>query len=235
MPSRNKGTAKMVLVAKLRWRGALSGNSACASAEARSARASTSPASTARPATSPQTTRQAFASARSTPLAHGRPRDRGSRPLTRICASRDAVAEPSGALCNAVQHGLDIGGRAADDAEDLGRGRLLLERFGQFAVARLQLVEHPHVLDRDRRLVGEGLDQFDLLRGERPHLGAVDRQGSDRHPVANERRGEARPDPLAFDRLLDVRILARQVERQEVVEVQRSAGRSWPGRSTTRG
>ena len=29
--------------------------------------------------------------------------------------------------------------------------------------ARLHLVEQPHVLDRDHRLVGEGLDQLDLL------------------------------------------------------------------------
>ena len=49
-----------------------------------------------------------------------------------------------------------------------GRG-LLLQRLGQLARARLHLVEQPHVLDRDHRLVGEGRDQFDLLVGERPH------------------------------------------------------------------
>ena len=31
--------------------------------------------------------------------------------------------------------------------------------------ARLHLVEQPHVLDRDHRLVGEGLHQLDLLVG----------------------------------------------------------------------
>ena len=40
----------------------------------------------------------------------------------------------------------------------------------KLARARLHLVEQPHVLDRDHRLVGEGRDQFDLLVGERPHL-----------------------------------------------------------------
>ena len=50
--------------------------------------------------------------------------------------------------------------------------RLLLQRLGQFARARLHLVEQPHVLDRDHRLVGEGRDQLDLLVGERPHLRA---------------------------------------------------------------
>ena len=33
-----------------------------------------------------------------------------------------------------------------------------------------QLVEQPRVLDRDDRLVGEVLDQLDLLVGERPHV-----------------------------------------------------------------
>ena len=40
--------------------------------------------------------------------------------------------------------------------QDLGGRGLLLERF-------LGLVEQPHVLDRDHRLVGEGLQQRDLV------------------------------------------------------------------------
>ena len=34
---------------------------------------------------------------------------------------------------------------------------------GQVAVARLQLLEQPHVLDGDHGLVGEGLEERDLL------------------------------------------------------------------------
>ncbi|HTO90073.1 MAG TPA: hypothetical protein VMJ70_02980, partial [Candidatus Sulfotelmatobacter sp.] len=69
---------------------------------------------------------------------------------------------------------LNVGRRAADDAQDLrGRG-LLLERLGEFAVARLELVEQPHVLDRDHRLVGEDLEQRDLLLGERADFGPAD-------------------------------------------------------------
>ena len=49
-----------------------------------------------------------------------------------------------------VEDRLEIGRRAGDDAEDLARRRLLLQRL-------LGLVEQPHVLDRDDRLVGEGL------------------------------------------------------------------------------
>ena len=40
--------------------------------------------------------------------------------------------------------------------------------FLKLARARLHLVEQPHVLDRDHRLVGEGGEQLDLLVGERP-------------------------------------------------------------------
>ena len=58
--------------------------------------------------------------------------------------------------------GCDVGWRAADDPQDLAGGRLLLQRLGEVVVARLQLLEQPHVLDRDDRLVGEGLEQRDL-------------------------------------------------------------------------
>ena len=54
--------------------------------------------------------------------------------------------------------------------------------------ARLHLVEQAHVLDRDHRLVGEGLDDLDLPLGEFPRLGA---RQDDRalHPVASRNSG----------------------------------------------
>ena len=39
--------------------------------------------------------------------------------------------------------------------------------FRQLFRARLHLLEQPHVLDRDHRLVGESLNELDLLIGER--------------------------------------------------------------------
>ena len=42
-----------------------------------------------------------------------------------------------------------------------------------------QLREQAHVLDGDHRLVGEGLEQRDLLVGERPDLAATDEDGAD--------------------------------------------------------
>ena len=55
-----------------------------------------------------------------------------------------------------LEHRLRVGHRAADHAQHFGRRGLLLERL-------LRLVEQAHVLDRDHRLVGEGLQQGDLL------------------------------------------------------------------------
>ena len=43
----------------------------------------------------------------------------------------------------------------------------MLQRLAQFRVALLELLKQPHVLDGDHGLVGEGLEQGDLLVGER--------------------------------------------------------------------
>jgi hypothetical protein len=74
-----------------------------------------------------------------------------------------------------VEHRREVAGRGVDDLQDLGRGDLLLQRLGDPAIALLelpiavlQLLEQPGVLDGDDRLVGESLDQLDLLGGERP-------------------------------------------------------------------
>ena len=103
------------------------------------------------------------------------------------------------ALCDGVQHRLEVRGRARDDSQDLGGGGLLLERLGQLAVARLQLGEQADVLDRDDRLVGEGLEQRDLLVGERANLLATDEDGADGRAVAEQRHGE--DGPVAGTRL----------------------------------
>ncbi len=52
--------------------------------------------------------------------------------------------------------GCVVGDRLADDLQYLGRGGLPLQRL-------LRLVEQPRVLDRDHRLVGEGLQQRHLF------------------------------------------------------------------------
>ena len=61
-----------------------------------------------------------------------------------------------------VEHRLQVERRAADDLQHVGGRGLLLQRLGEIARPRLHLVEQAHVLDRDDRLVGEGLDELDL-------------------------------------------------------------------------
>jgi hypothetical protein len=58
-----------------------------------------------------------------------------------------------------VEHWRQLAGGARNDAEYVGGGGLLLERFAQ-------LVEQPRILDSDDRLGGEILDQLDLLAAE---------------------------------------------------------------------
>ena len=75
---------------------------------------------------------------------------------------------------------------------------LMLERncdlcwlaISQLTALFLNFVEQPHVLDRDRRLIGEGADQLDLLFGEGPHLGARQRQYTDRNALAQHRNAK---------------------------------------------
>ena len=59
---------------------------------------------------------------------------------------------PRGALDDRVEDRLHIRRRAADDAEHLGRRRLMLQGLAQFRVAFLQFLEQPNILDGDHGL-----------------------------------------------------------------------------------
>ena len=90
-----------------------------------------------------------------------------------LAESQHHVIDPTNprrALDDGVEHRLHVRGRAADDAEHLGRCRLMLQRLAQFCVALLSSLNKPHILDGDHGLVGEGFEQFDLFVGERPDL-----------------------------------------------------------------
>ncbi len=65
--------------------------------------------------------------------------------------------------------------------------------FGELGGARLHLVEQPHVLDRDHRLVGKGGDQLDLPVGERPNLVTRQDDHADRAAFAQQRNAENGP------------------------------------------
>ena len=98
-----------------------------------------------------------------------------------------AVRQARRRLGDRPHHGLDVGRRARNHAKDVARRRLLLQRLGDGAVLLLQLLEQAHVLDGDDRLVREGLEQRDLLVGERAHFLPPDVDGADRHPLAHQR------------------------------------------------
>ena len=101
----------------------------------------------------------------------------------------DALEQVDTAFHDRIEHRLHVGRRAADDPQDLrGRG-LLVERLGDLAVARLQLLEQPRVLDRDHCLIGEGLQQRDLFLGELTDGGAADVDRADAASLP-EHRGE---------------------------------------------
>ena len=111
-----------------------------------------------------------------------------------------------------LEHRLNVAGRPADDAQD-GRGRgLPLERLAR-------LVEQAHVLDRDHRLVGEDLQQPDVLLGEVARLLAADADRADDFAVADQRHGQ-----VAAVADLHRRILQRVVGvGEDVVDVHRRA------------
>ena len=67
---------------------------------------------------------------------------------------------------------MQIEGRTADHLEDFRGGGLLLERLAQLLGPCLHLLEQPDVVDCDHRLVGEGIDQLDLLRRKKTHCAA---------------------------------------------------------------
>ena len=81
----------------------------------------------------------------------------------RMMESIERFANARRILSNDIQHRLNIRRRASNDAQDFTRRRLLLQRF-------LQFLEQPNVLDGDDGLVGEGLQQLDLRRGEGARL-----------------------------------------------------------------
>src|SRR5262252_9231496 len=79
-----------------------------------------------------------------------------------------------------IENGLDVGWRARDHTEDVGSCGLLLQRL-------FRLVEQPHVLDGDDGLVGEGLEEGDLVVREPATLPASHRDSPDRNVVLKQR------------------------------------------------
>ena len=92
--------------------------------------------------------------------------------------------QPHAALHDGVKHGLQVVSELLMTSSTSRCRGLLLQRLSEIVGALAQLVQQPRVLDRDHRLVGEGLNQLDLGVREWPDL-AVDSKPSARVVALN--------------------------------------------------
>src|ERR1700739_3093003 len=91
-----------------------------------------------------------------------------------------------------MEHGGEITGRGIDDLQHLGRRGLLLQRLAEIAIAGLDLVEQTDVLKGDGGLVGEGLRERYLNRGEGLDCAAAAADDADRPALLEDRHREER-------------------------------------------
>ena len=116
---------------------------------------------------------------------------------TSVSLARDGCligfTEPRRGFDERLQHGLQIEGRAADNFQHVGGCGLLLQRFGQVVGTLAQFPKQPRVFYRDDGLLGEILDQRDLLVGERPDLLAKDRNRADQFVLLQHWYDDDRP------------------------------------------
>src|SRR5262249_45982876 len=99
--------------------------------------------------------------------------------------------------------------RVRDDAQDLRRGCLPLQRLAQIVRTLAQFIEQPRILDSDDGLFGEALNQLNLFVCERPKLLAIDRDGPDQgfffeHRNCNQTATAPQFDQSARFRAFDV-------------------------------
>ena len=102
------------------------------------------------------------------------------------------VTHADGTLRDRVEDRLRVGRRRRDRAKNLTGRHLLLERLGELPVSRLELLEQPHVLDRDHRLRGKGLQERDLPVGEGSRRVPSHRDRPDGFALPEKRRGQDR-------------------------------------------
>src|SRR5262245_32144743 len=100
------------------------------------------------------------------------------KPASTVLQSVDNGIVRSTQLSSRVDHTfqdrVQVESRAGDDVKHLACRRLVFERLGQLARARLLRLEQPRVLDGYDCLVGEGLEQIDLSAGELADLSTSD-------------------------------------------------------------
>ena len=87
-----------------------------------------------------------------------------------------------------IEHRLQVERRAADDLQNLGGRGLLRERLLDVAGARLHFAKQARVLDRDRGLIGESLDELDLARRKGGGVGTA--EAEDSHQLVAPHQGD---------------------------------------------
>src|SRR5262249_896825 len=144
-------------------------------------------------------------------------------PTIRDPAERAGVAsqQTMGAADDRVEHRLDIRLRLADDAQNVTGGSLLVERRGQVTVTRLEFLEQPHVFDRDHGLVGEGLEEGDVMSSEATSFAASHRYRPD-GPVVTEHRHD-HPASKATDRSEGSLAVSQPGIRVRISDIERRA------------
>src|SRR5215831_7238864 len=70
--------------------------------------------------------------------------------------SKVGLANAHGVGEHGLEDGLKLAGRRTDDAQYLGRRRLLLQRLAEFARALLLSLKQSDVFNGDSRLIGKG-------------------------------------------------------------------------------
>ena len=89
------------------------------------------------------------------------------------------IAETPGRRRDRLEDRLHVRRRLGNHAQHFCRGRLLLERLAQ-------LVEQPRILDGDHGLVGESLQQLDVVRVESARGRSRHVDGADRLPLGHQ-------------------------------------------------
>src|SRR6516225_6211845 len=118
-------------------------------------------------------------------IAQGAGLDQRHRPEFRPANARRV-------LQHLIEHRAQIARRGTDDLQHFGRCSLLLEGFLEIMGLGLHLVEQADIADRDDGLVGERLQEFDLLVVEGLHFDAAKRNDADRLTLPQKGYGQNR-------------------------------------------
>ena len=94
--------------------------------------------------------------------------------------SGEPAEQPLGAARDCFEYRHCVRRRSGNDFQDVSGGGLALQRL-------LRLLEQPRVLDGDDGLVGEGLQQLNVMRDECTGLGAGDADLPYRHALVHQR------------------------------------------------